>query len=42
MKEEGYAYTIIGSAGDDAITFYETNAKAVALNNVRSVYDRMI
>lgn len=42
MKEDGYAYAIIGWAGDKAISFYEKNAKAVSLNNVRSVYDRLV
>lgn len=43
MREEGYAYAIIGWAADTAVTFYEKNANAIMIEDeTHGIYTRMI
>jgi GNAT superfamily N-acetyltransferase len=45
MKENGYAYAIIGWAAKDAIEFYERNANATLIEDAppnKSIYKNMI
>ena len=42
MKEDGYAYAIIGSVGENVIPFYEKVCQAVPIGGEKSVYQRMI
>ncbi len=42
MKEDGYAYAIIGSAGDNVIEMYKKVCHATPIELGPSVYQRMI
>ena len=42
MKEEGYAYAVIGSSSDRAVKFYQRNCNAIEIPDSSRVYSRLI